>query len=119
MSKSDIKRITYMLEGKSLEEISKTISLLMTERDHHKKWSDNYEQGLRDSHEQIEKLRSLISELLPYMLNDMEQGLTLGQPPFEQDHCKDKDTPCPDCQWFEDATLWKNRVDAGEFKDYI
>lgn len=68
---------------------------------------------------EIEKLRSLISELLPYMLNDMEQGLHLGQPPFEQDHCKDKDILCGDCQWFEDATLWKNRVDAGEFKDYM
>ena len=69
--------------------------------------------------DEIERLGSLISEILPYMLNDMEQGLQIGHPPFEQDHCKNKDVLCPDCQWFEDATLWKNRVDAGEFKDYI
>ena len=101
------------------EECQKRITILTAERDHHKKWSDNYEQALRDSYEQIKNLRSLISELLPYMLNDMEQGLVIGEPPFEKDHCKDKDVLCPDCQWFEDSTLWKNRVDAGEFKDFI
>lgn len=67
----------------------------------------------------IEKLRSLVSELLPFMLNDMEQGLVIGEPPFEKDHCKDESTLCPDCQWFEQSTLWKKRVDAGEFKDFL
>ena len=68
---------------------------------------------------EIEKLRSLVSELLPFMLNDMEQGLVIGEPPFEKDHCKDKDVLCPDCQWFEQSIFWKNRVDAGEFKEFI
>lgn len=73
-------------------------------------------QAVQDLHraaDEIERLRSLISELLPYMLNDMEQGLQLGP---AEDHIED--TQCPDCQWFEDATLWKNRVNGGEFKDY-
>ena len=68
--------------------------------------------------DEIERLHSLVSELLPYMLNDMEQGLALSQPPFDVNHCKNSLVPCPDCTWFQDATLWKKRVDAGEFKDY-
>ena len=110
----------------SESEYKRKLVIAEAERDHHKKWSNNYEQALDDAQqnikqkaEEIKTLKSLISELLPYMLNDMEQGLHLGQPPFEQDHCKDKDILCGDCQWFEDATLWKNRVDAGEFKDYM
>lgn len=72
----------------------------------------------KEAAEEIKNLRSLVNELLPYMLNDMTQGLLLGEPPFEKDHCKDAQAPCPDCQWFEDASLWKKRWDAGEFKDY-
>lgn len=68
--------------------------------------------------DEINRLRSLISELLPFMLNDMEQGLVIGEPPFEKDHCKNQSTLCPDCQWFEQSIFWKKRVDAGEFKDY-
>lgn len=79
-------------------------------------WSEMYIDAAAD---EIEKLRSLIKEIIPYMLNDMEQGLTLGQPPFDVDHCKDKPFPCPDCQWFEDASIWKQRLNSGEFKDYI
>ena len=64
--------------------------------------------------EEIQNLRSLVNELLPYMLNDMTQGLAIGP----SDHCKDAQAPCRDCQWYEDASLWKKRWDAGEFKDY-
>lgn len=63
---------------------------------------------------EIERLRSLLSEILPYMLNDMEQGLNMG--PAPEDHVED--APCPDCQWYEDATLWKKRINAGEFKGF-
>lgn len=68
---------------------------------------------MTEAADEIEKLRSLIKELLPSMLNDMEQGLSLG--PSEEHK---EDIPCLDCQWYEDAILWKKRLDAGEFKDY-
>ena len=64
--------------------------------------------------EEIQNLRSLVNELLPYMLNDMTQGLAIGP----SDHCKDVQGPCRDCQWYEDASFWKKRWDAGEFKNY-
>lgn len=82
---------------------------------HEAQWSEMYIDAAAD---EIEKLRSLVKELLPFMLNDMEQGLVIGEPPFEKDHCKDESTLCPDCQWFEQSIFWKKRVDAGEFKDY-
>ncbi len=70
---------------------------------------------MTEAADEIEKLRSLIKEILPYMLNDMEQGFSLGPP--SEDHIED--TQCPDCQWYEDSMIWKNRLDAGEFKDYL
>lgn len=69
---------------------------------------------MTEAADEIEKLRSLIKEILPYMLNDMEQGLSLGP---SEDHVED--TQCLDCQWYEDSMIWKNRLDAGEFKDYL
>lgn len=68
----------------------------------------------KEAAEEIQNLRSLVNELLPYMLNDMTQGLAIGP----SDHCKDAQAPCTDCQWYEDASLWKKRLDAGEFKGY-
>ena len=62
---------------------------------------------------EIARLKSLVSELLPYMLNDMEQGLALGPVKYHTE-----DTQCPDCQWYQESILWKERLDAGEFKDY-
>lgn len=80
-------------------------------------WSDSpitLNNLTKEAAEEIQKLRSLVNELLPYMLNDMTQGLGLEV----SDHCKDAQAPCRDCQWFEDASLWKKRWDAGEFKGY-
>jgi hypothetical protein len=53
------------------------------------------------------------------MLNDMEEGLHLGNPPFDIDHCKNKDDLCGDCTWFKEASYWKRRLDAGHFKDFM
>lgn len=68
---------------------------------------------------EIEKLTLLIKQLLPFMLNDMEGGLDLGNPPFDIDHCKNKDDLCGDCTWFKEASYWKRRLDAGHFKDFM
>lgn len=90
------------------------------EKDYYAISADNFRliHKLNNFADEIIKLKSLISELLPYMLNDMTQGLTIGRPPFDINHCKDTKIMCPECQWFEDSTLWKKRVEAGEFQDF-
>lgn len=62
---------------------------------------------------EIQRLHLLTAQLLPFMLNDMEDGLRIG--PYDHE----EEEPCGDCIWFKEASYWKKRVDAGDFKDYI
>lgn len=73
-------------------------------------WSEMYIDAAAD---EIERLRKLVSELLPFMINDMEEGLALG---YSEEH--KEDVPCPDCQWYKNSILWKQRLDSGEFIQY-
>jgi hypothetical protein len=59
-------------------------------------------------------LRHLVAELLPFMLNDIEQGLSIGDPP--DSHPQDQ---CPDCDWYDQSQRWHQRITAGEFDQWI
>jgi len=73
---------------------------------------------LSDAADEIERLRALVKELLPFMLEDVIQGVMLGEPPFDPNHCDDASDKCPDCVWFIGSTKWKARIDSGEFSQY-
>ena len=65
----------------------------------------------REAADQIERLRDLGAELIPYMLQDVRLGLELGTPPEEC--CED----CSDCDWYAEAMFWKRRIESGELGD--
>lgn len=71
-----------------------------------------------DAANEIEHLRALVKELLPFMLEDVIQGMALGKPPFDPNHCDNTPDKCPDCIWFLGSTKWKARIDNGEFSQY-
>jgi hypothetical protein len=54
----------------------------------------------------------LIDELVPYLLNEIRIGLSIG--PFLD--CPEPD--CEDCNWYADCVAWKARIDAGELGAY-
>lgn len=62
--------------------------------------------------DEIERLRDLVTELIPYMLQDVRSGLDLGTPP--KDCC---DNCCPDCNWYAESIDWKRRIQSGELGD--
>lgn len=62
-----------------------------------------------DLSEEIIRLQSLIQELLPFMINDVNQALIMGPPP--EGHNDD----CLDCVWYRESLALKARLDAGEF----
>lgn len=67
----------------------------------------------------INYLNRLISELLPYMYEDVRSGLFLKIGP--NDHqclsCTEKNQ-CADCEWYEESVVWKSRIDSGEFERF-
>jgi hypothetical protein len=58
------------------------------------------------------RLRALLCEIWPLLLDDVRQGLALGAPPA--DHPGDD---CPDCVWYRNSLAWQTRIDAGEFTE--
>ena len=56
------------------------------------------------------RLRALLCEIWPLLLDDVRQGLELGAPPV--DHPGDD---CPDCVWYRNSLAWQTRIDTGEF----
>jgi hypothetical protein len=57
----------------------------------------------------IERLRALNSELVPFMVADVRAGLELGPPPAG--HTDN----CDDCNWYQQSVTWQQRIDNGEF----
>jgi hypothetical protein len=60
---------------------------------------------------EVHKLRSLVKELLPYMMRDVDSGILMGEP--SENHPSDN---CEDCKWYKESLKWKKRIDAGEFE---
>lgn len=58
----------------------------------------------------LETLRGHVDELLPYMLDDLQQGLRIGPPPDGHDNDN-----CPDCQWYNRSINLLGRINQGEF----
>lgn len=59
--------------------------------------------------DEIERLRSLVRELKPFMEQDVASALRVG--PFDEDHDHDA---CEDCQWYSQALTWHERIELGE-----
>lgn len=58
----------------------------------------------------IEKLKSQVAELLPYMEQHMRQGLLLGPPP------NGHEDDCEDCRWYKESVKLAERWDGGEWQ---
>jgi hypothetical protein len=58
----------------------------------------------RDAMAEIERLRNLVDDLIPFAINDVEQGLRVA----EEGHSDQ----CDDCMWYESSLEWKKRIDA-------
>ncbi len=63
-----------------------------------------------DAANEIERLKGLVADLLPFMEEDVRLALEVV-PPVYEGHEKDD---CVDCQWYERAIVWKQRITAGE-----
>jgi hypothetical protein len=61
-----------------------------------------------DAADEIERLRSLLKEVIPYLLHDVACALDMG--PIPEGHEDD----CEDCTWYRKATEWQKRIDNGE-----
>lgn len=68
-----------------------------------------YNKALSAASQTIVKLRKDIDELLPYALNDAQQGTTMGPPP--EGHEDD----CPDCVWYRESVELLARINSGVF----
>lgn len=73
----------------------------------------DYEPVCVEAIEEIQRLRSIIKDLLPYMILDMEQALIMGPAPSNH-----PDDNCPDCVWYKESLAWKERIDSGEFREF-
>lgn len=60
---------------------------------------------------EIERLRKLVQDLLPFMEEDVRLALEVVPPPYDGHDSDD----CIDCRWYERALVWQERIDAGEF----
>jgi hypothetical protein len=55
--------------------------------------------------DEIERLRNLVDDLLPFAINDVQQGLQVGA--AEEGHSDQ----CDDCAWYEASLEWQKRID--------
>lgn len=72
----------------------------------------DYEPVCKEALVEIERLRSLVKELLPYMMLDMDQGLITGRPPEDNSH------NWWHSEWYKESLAWKERIDSGEFDEF-
>ena len=62
--------------------------------------------------QEIERLQTLLGEVIPYLLHDVECAIQMGPMPVGHE-----DDDCEDCRWYRKAVAWKSRIDAGELGD--
>lgn len=67
--------------------------------------------------DQIDQVAGLVGELVPFLLDDVRDGLALGAPPAG--HTCPGHTTCGDCAWYERSLAWKARIDAGELSEWV
>lgn len=68
---------------------------------------------LTQAADEIERLRCIVLELMPFMVEHVVDGVRLGPAP-----CDDKDG-CRDCRWFDESLEWQERINSGEFDDLV
>jgi len=73
---------------------------------------DDAEQD-REAADEIERLQTLVTELLPFMYAESAAGISMSAPP--EGHQRDD---CDDCDWYYHSLDWRKRIDAGEFDGY-
>jgi hypothetical protein len=61
----------------------------------------------------IHYLDGLVRELIPFMVSDVKCAMEMGEPPFGHED------DCDDCQWFDRAKSWNQRIKLGEFDEFI
>jgi hypothetical protein len=82
----------------------------------HVKWKTLKEfRNLSEALREIERLRGLVAELLPYALNDAEQGILIGPPPESNEYCQKCSQTCEDCIWYKESVILMKRIESGEF----
>lgn len=75
----------------------------------------NHIQKMQDD---INYLKRLVTELLPFMLIDVKSGLRLKPKESDLKCFACRDNTCIDCQWYYQSLSWKSRIDAGEFNQF-
>jgi hypothetical protein len=65
---------------------------------------------LRDAAKEIEHLRRLVGEILPYLCEDVESGLWL-----KTDITSHIQDDCEDCLWGAESKSWEERLKSDEF----
>ena len=59
--------------------------------------------------------RALAYELLPFLQDYVKFGVQgIGAPPDEHEA-----DGCPDCEFYEEAVMWKSRLESGEIAQII
>ena len=61
--------------------------------------------------DEIARLRDLVAELVPYLIQDIRSGLWVCQK-----HEGDQGD-CEDCKWYEESLAWQRRIESGELGD--
>lgn len=61
---------------------------------------------------EVEHLRKLVAEIVPYLITEVKVGLSIG--PFSD--CPDQE--CEDCRWYAECCVWAERINAGELGPY-
>ena len=85
-------------------------------RHKHVKWKTLEEfRNLPEALREIERLRGLVTELLPAALNDAEQGVSIGPPPEGNDFCQQCDQTCDDCDWHNQSVAFMDRYNKGYY----
>lgn len=67
--------------------------------------------------EKTQKYLSLLKEFYPYVEIECSQALSMGPPP--QEHIDACHNDCPDCQWYNWALSFQQRIKQGEFNEII
>lgn len=67
---------------------------------------------MSDKDAEIERLKALVAELVPFMLIDVKSGLALEG--YAGEHHEDE---CDDCKWLAQSLDWEQRIRSGEFGD--
>lgn len=65
--------------------------------------------------DEIERLRKLVEEFLPYALREVEQGVLIGPPPEGDEFCQQCEQVCSDCERYNSSLDFLEKFRSGQF----